>query len=698
MIPKHLHIGTILSFSLSTGLLIGQDSFDSSEIVDLDLMEIKSEYQFNDLEVELSRSDLNENLLGIYGSNQLQDLSGLAPNLFTSHSDTRGFGDVISMRGSANSLFFSPPSVALYVDDVPQGSVASYPGELLNIGYVSILSGPQSTSFGRNATAGIINIHTRVPGDEQRGALQLEYGSFDSRIARVLFDGPMSNGAAYSASLGYSARDGYIDNIVSGKSEDDRESFQGRVNFYMNPSEDTQIRFGVFAESVNDGATRLSSLWSPDPFEVSSNVEGVTKLDRRQLNFQMKKLMETGLLIATTSYQDWDLDPSLTDLDLSALDFGFSKVIQDEELWTQEIRFESEPVANGVVWTTGLFFLDSTTNGDATREFPVPPGDFVPPGFVQTERTQFETEHTNIAGYLNGDMPITETVVFNMGARIDSNDSSIYRIKEASNNFGFPSPPEPMVNEDQSETEWSATAGFTVEVNENVDLIARGSISTKPEGYSGYTANPNFLSFDSEHMTSLEAGINFESSDGLVSGSLVAFANDTDDYQFERTVPFSTDFVVVNADEVSATGLEGKLVFNPVEGLFFDFQGGFSNAEFDKHFDSLGMDVSGNHVPFIPEYTVRSGIRYESGSGFFGSTSYTAFGKTYYNEQNDVTFAQSAFGVWDLQLGYRKNNFTISVFGRNLTDESFYQFINPEIQAGSPGAPERFGLRIDFIY
>jgi outer membrane receptor protein involved in Fe transport len=54
--------------------------------------------------------------------------------------------------------------------------------------------------------------------------------------------------------------------------------------------------------------------------------------------------------------------------------------------------------------------------------------------------------------------------------------------------------------------------------------------------------------------------------------------------------------------------------------------------------------------------------------------------------------------VWDLQLGYRKNNFTISVFGRNLTDESFYQFINPEIQAGSPGAPERFGLRIDFIY
>ncbi len=466
----------------------------------------------------------------------------------------------------------------------------------------------------------------------------------------------------------------------------------------MNPSEDTQIRFGVFAESVNDGATRLSSLWSPDPFEVSSNVEGVTELDRRQLNFQLKKLMETGLLIANTSYQDWDLDPSLTDLDLSALDFGFSQVIQQEELWTQEIRFESEPVANGIVWTTGLFFLDSTTDGDATREFPVPPGEFVPPGFVQTERTVFEIEHTNFAGYLNGDMPISETVVFNMGARFDSNKSSIFRVKEATNNFGFPSPPEPTVNQDQSETEWSATAGFTVEVNENVDLIARGSLSTKPEGYSGYTANPNFLSFDSEHMTSFEAGINFETSDGLVSGSLVAFANDTDDYQFERTVPFSTDFVVVNADEVTATGLEGKLVFNPTEGLFFDFQGGFSNAEFDKHSDSMGLDVSGNHVPFIPEYTIRSGIRYESGSGFFGSTSYTAFGKTYYDEQNQAMFAQSAFGIWDAQLGYRKNNFTISVFGRNLTDEVFYQFINPEIQAGSPGAPERFGLRIDIIY
>lgn len=687
-----------LTFTLTASLLSGQDAFESSEIVDLDLMEITSEYQFNDLEVELSRSDLNENLLGIYGANQLQDLSGLAPNLFTSHSDTRGFGDVVSMRGSANSLFFSPPSVALYIDDVPQGSVASYPGELLNIGYVSILSGPQSTRFGRNSPAGIINIHTRVPGDEQRGALQLEYGSFNSKIARVLFDGPMSNGAAYSASLGYSARDGYIDNIATGSSEDDRESIQGRVNFYMTPSDDTQIRFGAFVETVDDGATRLSSLWSPDPFEVSSNVEGVTKLDRRQLNFQLRKLMESGLLIATTSYQEWDLDPSLTDLDLSALDFGFSQVIQQEELWTQEIRFEAEPVEKGIRWTTGLFFLDSTTDGDATRQFPVPPSDFVPPGFVQTERTMFEIEHTNIAGYLNGDMPLSDTTVFNMGVRFDNNESSIYRIKEASNNFGFPGPPEPMVNEDQSETEWSATAGVTMEVNENVDFIARGSLSTKPEGYSGYTSNPNFLSFDSQHMTSLEAGINFESSDGLVSGSLVAFVNETDDYQFERTVPFSTDFVVVNADEVSATGLEGKLVFNPAQGLFIDFQGGFSNAEFDQHRDSLGQDVSGNHVPFIPEYTIRSGLRYESGSGFFGSTSYTAFGKTFYDEQNQNTFAQSAFGVWDAQLGYRQGNFTISVFGRNLTDEEFYQFINPEIQAGSPGAPQRFGLRIDFIY
>jgi iron complex outermembrane receptor protein len=408
--------------------------------------------------------------------------------------------------------------------------------------------------------------------------------------------------------------------------------------------------------------------------------------------------LEKGELTATTSYQDWDMNPNLTDLDLSFFDFGFSKVIQDEELWTQEFRFVTTPENLATRFTAGLFFMDSTTNGDATREFPVPAGDFVPPGFVQTERTRFTIDQRNIAFYANSDTSISDKTVLNFGFRYEENKSSIYHTKDSSNNFNFPGPPEPVVDDSQSETKGAGTIGLTIAATDKVDFIVRTSISRKPEGYSGFTSNPDFTKFNGEKLWSNELGINFTSVDDRVSGSLGAFFNETDDYQFERTVPFSTDFVVVNAEEVSANGFEGKLVLNSAQGLFFDFQAGYVNAEFDTHRDSLGMDVSGNHVPFIPEYTVRTGVRFELENGFFGSSSYTAYGKTYYDEQNQQGFAQSDFGIWDAQVGYRRENFSVSVYGRNLAEENFYQFINPEIQAGSPGAPQRFGLRLDFIY
>ena len=69
--------------------------------------------------------------LDLFQAESLANLSGLAPNFSVVTSDTRGYGDIISMRGSANTLFFSPPAVGMVVDDVPMGETSSYPSGLL---------------------------------------------------------------------------------------------------------------------------------------------------------------------------------------------------------------------------------------------------------------------------------------------------------------------------------------------------------------------------------------------------------------------------------------------------------------------------------------------------------------------------------------------------------------------------------------
>src|SRR5688572_10472631 len=165
--------------------------------------EVEAEFGVDGLRIQNSQSLLNQHLLEQHGVAQMQDITGISPNLFISNSDSRGFGDVIALRGSANSIFFSGPSVALYLDDVPSGSVSSYPSSLLNIESLMVKAGPHGTDYGRNAPAGVIDIKTRVPGGMHQGNILIDYGSYDARAVQLAFDGPMGSKAGYSASFGY---------------------------------------------------------------------------------------------------------------------------------------------------------------------------------------------------------------------------------------------------------------------------------------------------------------------------------------------------------------------------------------------------------------------------------------------------------------------------------------------------------------
>jgi iron complex outermembrane receptor protein len=149
---------------------------------------------------------------------------------------------------------------------------------------------------------------------------------------------------------------------------------------------------------------------------------------------------------------------------------------------------------------------------------------------------------------------------------------------------------------------------------------------------------------------------------------------------------------------VTSTGLEARFAWRPVEFLALDLQAGYNSTKFDAHLDSAGNDVSGNRVPFVPEYTIRTGATFDLGGGFYTHANVSAFGKTAYNEQNTSTFVQGTYAVVNMEVGYRRESWIVTLYGRNLFEEDYYQFLNPEIFAGSPGAPQRFGVRVGYTY
>ncbi|MBI4622462.1 MAG: TonB-dependent receptor [Verrucomicrobia bacterium] len=688
----------IATIAATTWLFGGHLAAAEPKTTEMDPFKVAAEFGLEGLRIQNSNSAINQSRLELHGVGQMQDVSGLAPNLFSNNSDTRGFGDVLALRGVANSIFFSAPAVVLSIDDVPGGSVSSYPSALLTIDTLVVKAGPQGTDYGRNAPGGVIDIRTRAPGAKHQGNVQVEYGSFNHSAVQAAFDGPLSDKAGYAVSVGLADRDGYVENTFRKLSADDRRSLAGRGALYWRPDDKLQLRFGVAMEKVGDDAVRLSSLASRDPFAVSSDLNGETKIDRLQLSFQARRKFDWGTVTATTSRQDWDLNPSSTDLDLSSLPLAFSRVAQGEEAWTQEIRFESTPGSNKAQWRAGLFYFDSSIDGDALREFIVPPGAFVPRGFVQTERTVFTIGQTNLAGYANIDRPLTEKSILKLGLRLEHSESEMDRSKTSSNNFGFPVPPDPRLNRSQNHDDVSLSAGLVHAVSDSLSLVARTSLAHKPEGYSAFTGNPQLARFGRERLWSSEAGATFGQPKGRFGGSVLGFWSVIDGYQLERTVPNSTDFVVVNAKTVTSRGIEAKFMWTPVERVWCDFQIGCTDARFDDHRDATGTSVDGNHVPFIPKLTLRTGVTVDLANGLSANVSCTAVGRSFFDERNTATFSQKSYGIVSAQLRYRIEQWTMALYGHNLFERDYYQFINPEIFAGSPGAPRRIGVQLSYHY
>ena len=115
--------------------------------------------------------------------------------------------------------------------------------------------------------------------------------------------------------------------------------------------------------------------------------------------------------------------------------------------------------------------------------------------------------------------------------------------------------------------------------------------------------------------------------------------NKVKDYHLNAQNPLSTDFVVVNAEEVRSSGVEAELQWRPTDALLIHANAGYSDARFEDYDDAFtGIDREGNTVPFIPEFTASVGFRYDLPGGFFVGSSIRGTRNTYYDAANTEAF------------------------------------------------------------
>lgn len=173
----------------------------------------------------------------------LLDLQTLVPSLrvnqLQSSANTnfiiRGFGNGANNAGIE-------PSVGVFIDGVYRSRSAAQIGDLPNVQRIEVLRGPQSTLFGKNASAGIISIVTQKPQFEFGGSAELSYGNFNAIVAKADVTGPISDTIAFSLAGNVNKRDGYATDLALNDETNERDRWGVRGQLLFEPSDDLSFR------------------------------------------------------------------------------------------------------------------------------------------------------------------------------------------------------------------------------------------------------------------------------------------------------------------------------------------------------------------------------------------------------------------------------------------------------------------------
>ncbi len=680
----------LLILALTHSLAFTSKSQDSPQLEQSDVYGDLSEY----LSWPMSATAFSGNDLSVMNRFNDRELADLIPNYSKTDTGIGSFGDVSSMRGLTNTPFFSAPSVIQYVDDVPSGNIFSHTAPLHAIDRVEILRGAQSTLFGVNSYAGVVNIVSKRPSNELEGSISSSYGNYDTRSLDSYIMGPLNDDNSLSFRIGgqYFERDGYLTNSLLGISPDNQEHISGAGSIYWNLSDNWEISLSASYDNYDDGISRITPL-SSDPFTLNSDVRGSSKQNAQSQSLRMAYQGDELNFLSVTSRRNWEISPYHFDLDFGPNPGNDSKIYQEQDSVSQEFRISSNNNST-LEWTGGAYFGETELDGNTKRNFiiPLPPqfgGGFAP---ASTTTDYILTEN---AYALFGQITYNgiERTGMHFGLRLDQVEKGIYR-----NAFGLAGPV-PLINLENDYSFASPRAGIDFELNDSSLVYVNTGISTKPGGFSAFIDNPQSAAFDEEESWNNEIGLKKKWLDGNLKTNIALFHNDIDNYQVERSL-VATDYAVLNAEEAKSYGVEIEFSAEIMDGLTLQGSLGKVNTELTKYTDPLtGDDLSGNKAPFVPELDASLSATYQHETGLFARVELVHKGEIYFDDRNVGTFVEDGFTIINAAVGYKANSgLELSLFGTNLTDEVFYLNMTPDLNAGTVGAPQLVGVRVKWDY
>ena len=292
----------------------------------------------------------------------------------------RGFGNGANNAGIE-------PSVGVFIDGVYRSRSAARMGDLPKLQRVEVLRGPQSTLFGKNASAGVVSVVTAKPSFDTEGYVEAGGGNYGNIQGRAYYTGALSDNAAFSVGGGLQKRNGYTTTLSGIEPLNDRDRWNVRGQLLVNPNDDLSIRIIADYSSLDEkccGITNFQNQGAAAAIAALGGQFADADAPFARKSFQNKDAENTvedyGFSLhidndfgdmaftsitayrSTDSYQNTDVDFST----LNLLDWASDQI--DISTFTQELRMASTG-DNKVDWMVGGFFFSEDVSQDSSLAY-----------------------------------------------------------------------------------------------------------------------------------------------------------------------------------------------------------------------------------------------------------------------------------------------------------------------------------------
>lgn len=281
------------------------------------------------------------------------------------------------------------PGVGLYIDGVFYARPASATLDFLDVDQVEVLRGPQGMLFGKNTTAGAINVTTRKPSFTPGTDFEVNYGNIQFVQAKASVTGPLFGKFAGRLSFSGTQRDGTVYNVKTQQHVNTLNNIGVRGQLLFAPSDkialvfavdDTRQRPNGYTQVVEGVAPTLRAAnrqyaaiaaalkYAPPSFnafdrltDIDTFLRSNQDLGGASLNIDWK--LGRGRLISTSGWRYWNWDPS-SDRDFLGLPITtISAAPSKQGQWTQEVRYAGN-VTRHADFVVGVFAFHQTINSD----------------------------------------------------------------------------------------------------------------------------------------------------------------------------------------------------------------------------------------------------------------------------------------------------------------------------------------------